>query len=55
MIAFAKNPQQALAEAVAKGEVGNDPREIANYLVSFEGLNKAALGEYFGVEKNESK
>ena len=49
MIAFAKNPQAAIAEAIAKGEIEQNPRDIANYLVSFEGLNKVALGEYFGV------
>lgn len=55
MIAFSKNPSQAIVDAINKNEVGPTSKEIAKYLVSLEGLNKVALGEYFGSDKDENK
>lgn len=36
---------------MAKGEVRDDPKDIAEYLVQRHGINKAALGEMFGKNK----
>lgn len=55
MIAFSKNSAQAITDAINKNEIGPTSKDIANYLVSLEGLNKVALGEYFGTNKDENK
>lgn len=44
MISFAKNPEQAIQALITKGEIRDDPKEIAAYLVQRNGINKVALG-----------
>lgn len=51
MIMFAKNPENAIQYVVGKGEIQNTPEEIAGYLIQRQAINKVALGEYFGKNK----
>lgn len=51
MIAFAKHPESAIQNLVAKGEIRDDPKEIAEYLVQRQAISKVVLGEFFGKNK----
>lgn len=46
---FNKKPENAINDYISKGYIiENSSEAIAEYLIKIEGLNKGALGEYFG-------
>jgi Sec7-like guanine-nucleotide exchange factor len=53
-LAFNKKPVNAIDDYITKGIIPDEePKSIAEYLLSIEGLDKTVLGEYFG-KNNES-
>lgn len=49
ILEFNKNPEKAIKSYLDNHIIKDDsPKSIANYLLKVEGINKNALGDYFG-------